>query len=111
MDQDSFDTYRGACADHDAKLAAAMEGCVAASPSFEDDQKEHFERLMKEEAYYASEPKPRAKAKFKAETSLEMFRRIGGSKDASSIKSIKRAAKKSVKQKKIQTVNTYFVKK
>jgi hypothetical protein len=105
--EEDFDSFDVACARSDAKLMAAMDGCCPRFQTCEDFQKEQVAHYARE----AKEAKEATAAKVKAESSLEIFRRISHARDAKRVKAATSAAKKSVKQKKTKRLPSYFTSK
>jgi hypothetical protein len=107
MHEEDFDSFNVACARSDAKLMAAMDGCRPRFPTCEDFQMEQVAHYARE----AREAKEATAAKVKAESSLEMFRRISQARDLKTVKAATSAAKKSVKQKKTKPLPRFFASK
>jgi hypothetical protein len=104
LHEEDFDSFHVASARSDAKLMAAMDSCCPRFQTFQEEEAAHYVREAKE-------MKGATVAKVKAETSLEMFRRISQARDAKMVKAVTSAAKKAVKQKKTKRLSTYYVKK
>jgi hypothetical protein len=107
LHEEDFDSFDMACARSDAKLMAAMDSCrprFQTGEEFQEEQAVHY-------AGEAKEVKAATAAKVKAETSLEMFRRISQARESKSVKAATSAAKKSVKQKKTKRLTSYYAKK
>jgi hypothetical protein len=104
LHEEDFESFHVACARSDAKLMAAMDGCRPRFQTFQEEEAAHY-------ATEAKEVKEATAAKVKAETSLEMFRRISVARDAKTVKAVTSAAKKLVKQKKTKRLSTYYLKK
>jgi hypothetical protein len=107
LHEEDFDSFDSACARSDAKLIAVMDGCCPRFQTGEEFQEEQVAHYARE----AKEVKAATTAKVKAETSLEMFRRISQARDAKLVKAATSAAKKSVKQKKTKRLPSYYAKK
>jgi len=103
-DHDPYEheSYAAMCKRTDAALAAV----VASSTRMEDPQIHKAELLPETQAAEAELP-----AIEKNETSTEIWKRISQQREARLVKSVKTAAKKSVKQRKIRKISHHFARK
>jgi hypothetical protein len=108
LNAEDYEPYEAAMARFDAHLAAMQENCRHDSREITESFHAKWEDDERNRARQADDA---AAAKVKAETSMEMFRRISQAKEAKTVKATKSAAAKSVKKKQMKRLPACFVSK